>query len=176
MKFYYIIFISKYSYKFFTSMRCVNFFWRILLFGFVNICSMVFKSGLVTGQSFNTITLSPARLCCVARDLRYGAPPCWKLFNFIQVLYQIVLRFGHYSDYHLSWTITFYVYEMHQIHTSKLHCFRRLAGVILLSNKREFGRKPPRKLVKIDGNLNRAKYIQLLKNNLIQDMDEGGIF
>lgn len=33
-----------------------------------------------------------------------------------------------------------------------------------------------RKLAKIDVNLNNAKYIQLLKDNLIPDMDEGEIF
>ena len=33
-----------------------------------------------------------------------------------------------------------------------------------------------RKLVKIDGNLNSAKYIQLLKDNLIADLDDGEIF
>ena len=33
-----------------------------------------------------------------------------------------------------------------------------------------------RKLIKMDDNLNSAKYIQLLKDNLILDLDEGEIF
>ena len=30
--------------------------------------------------------------------------------------------------------------------------------------------------IKIDGNLNSAKYIHLLKDNLVPDLDEGEIF
>ena len=33
-----------------------------------------------------------------------------------------------------------------------------------------------RKLVKIDGNVNRSSYIQLLKDNLTLDLNEGEIF
>ena len=80
---YFIIFTGKIWHSLWlsspNSSRLRRFFWRILFFSSVYICSMIIKFEPWVGKSFYTVIPSSAKLCHVARDLLHRASSCRKI-------------------------------------------------------------------------------------------------
>ena len=73
-----------------NSSRKRGFYWQTIFFSSVYNCSMLYKLRLWANQSFHGVTPFSAKLYYIAYDQKYGDPPCWKIFTFMKVLYQIV--------------------------------------------------------------------------------------
>ena len=94
-----------------------------------------------SGQSFNTVTPSLAKLCCVAHNLQHKAPSSWNISHSSKS--GIKLSFGNWMYLaqftslsiltNFFWTITFYMSQKLQTLTPKLHCFCQVMWVVSLS-------------------------------------------
>lgn len=139
MKIYYIMFIANISNVFLYYSRLHGIYWRTFLFSSGHICSIMFKSKLLTGQHFKTVRHSLERLCCCTRFLVWS---CVMLIKpiFLRVWYQIVLR---HVSIQLIRNITFYVSLKQQSLMLKLHCVHRITWDF----SRNFVRKLPVKRI-----------------------------